>query len=273
MSAAAGPRPGFSVAVIARNEAHTLPRLLASLDQVLARGGDVLVLDTGSDDGTPATARGLGARVEEARDRFASTLGADQAALIESRFARDGEGPLVQRGEPLFNFALAREHAGSLAREDHVLQVDASDEIRALDVDLIDQAIRSPEPRRIEYHLRSGGVSLYVSRFYDRRRMRWEGRVHETLTPRDRGSVPRRDARTLRCADTELLIEHHGDPHKTRRYLAGLALDAIDHPEQPRWLHYLGRELHFHGWHRSAIPVLDAHAARPDTWIAERAAS
>src|SRR5262245_24909497 len=273
MSADGRRRPSFSVAVLARNEAHTLPRLLASLGGVLSRGGDVLVVDTGGDDGTPNVASAAGARVVEAGARFVSPLDADQAALIERRFARDGEGPLVREGEPLFSFGPAREHAGWLAREDHVLQVDASDEILALDVDLVDAAVRSPEPPRLEYRLRSEGMSLYVARLYDRRRMRWEGRVHEALWPRESPSGPGRDARTRRCTDTELLVQHHWDPGKTRRYLAGLALDVTERPEQPRWVHYLGRELHFQAWHRSAIPLLEAHAARPDAWIAERAAS
>lgn len=268
-----GARPGFSVAVVARNEAHTLPRLLASLREVLARGGDVLVLDTGSDDGTPEVARGLGARVMGAGERFVTLLGADQAAMIERRFARDGEGPLVRAGEPQFDFARAREHAGALAREDHVWQLDGSDEVVALDVDALDAAVRSPEPPRLEYRLRQSGLSFYASRLYDRRRMGWAGRVHEALWPRAPGRGAARDAHTQRLADTELLIQHHWDPTKTRRYLAGLALDAIEHPDEPRWLHYLGRELHFHGRHRSAIPVLAAHAARLDAWSTERAAS
>jgi tetratricopeptide (TPR) repeat protein len=241
---------------------------------VLRRGGDVLVLDTGSLDGTADAARRHGARAVEAGGRFAFSLSVSEAALIERRFAVDGEGPLVRPGEPMFDFAAAREHAGGLAREDHVLQVDASDEMLALDVDFLEGTVRESEPPRLEYRLQSGGLSLYVSRLYDRRRTRWEGRVHESLWPRDRrearcGPV----ARTLRCTDTQLLVRHHWDPAKTRRYLAGLALDALEHPEEPRWTHYLGRELHFQGWHRSAIPLLEAHAARPEAWLAERAAS
>ena len=231
------------------------------------------MVDTGSDDGTPEVARRAGARVAEAGDRFVVALGAEEAARIERRFARDGEGPLVQRGEPQFNFGQAREYASSFAREDHILQVDASDELLALDVDVLDATVRSPDPPRVEYRLQSSGLSLYVSRLYDRRCMRWEGRVHEMLWPRDPERKPPHATRTLRCADTELLVRHHGDPRKRRHYLAGLALDVIDHPERPRWTHYLGRELHFQGWHRSAIPLLEAHAARLDAWIAERAAS
>jgi tetratricopeptide (TPR) repeat protein len=267
------PPPRFSVVVIARDEGHTLPRLLGSLAAVLARGGEVLVLDTGSVDGTLDVARRHGARVAESGERFASTLGADAAALVESRFAFRGEGPLVRPGERLFDFAAAREHAGWLARHDHVLQVDASDEVLALDVDFVDAAVGASEPPSLEYRLLLGGVSLYVSRLYDRRRLSWRGRVHEALWPRDTGLGPPPRGRSRRCSDEQLLVRHHWDPGKTRSYVAGLALDVLEHPEQPRWLHYLGRELHARGRHRSAIALLEAHAARTDAWITERSAS
>ena len=40
--------PRFSVVTIVRNEANRLPRLLASLAEFRERGGEVVVLDTGS---------------------------------------------------------------------------------------------------------------------------------------------------------------------------------------------------------------------------------
>jgi glycosyltransferase involved in cell wall biosynthesis len=55
--------PGFSVVVIARDEARTLPRLVRSLAPVLERGGEVLVVDTGSTDDTVRVARRHGCRV------------------------------------------------------------------------------------------------------------------------------------------------------------------------------------------------------------------
>jgi hypothetical protein len=265
--------PGFSIVVIARNEAHTLPRLLGGLGEVLGRGGEVLVLDTGSADGTPDVARRRGARVVEAGDRFASELPADRAALIEHRFALHGEGPLVRPGMRVFDFAAAREHAGALAASDHVMQIDASEEVLVMDVDFLDGIVRAGTAAQIEYRLISEGMSIYARRLYDRRRMRWVGRAHEALWPREPAAGQRREAPVLRCTEAQLLLRHHWDPGKVRPYLAGLALDAIEHPDQPRWLHYLGRELHFHGWHRSAIPLLEAHAARPEAWLAERAAS
>jgi tetratricopeptide (TPR) repeat protein len=263
----------FAVVIVARNEAHTLPRLFASLGPVFRRGGEVVVLDTGSADATVDVARRHGARVEEVGSRFHYALGPDEAACIDLRFACGGEGPLVQSGDLQFDFGAAREYAGSLPHADHVLQFDASDEVLALDLDFIETALRASEPPRIEYGLRVGGLSLYVSRLYDRRRVRWVGRVHEALWPRNPDAGARPAERTLRCSDAELLVRHHGDSGKTRPYVAGLALEAIERPEAPRWAHYLGRELYFRGWYRSAIPVLDAHAARPDAWLTERAES
>ena len=49
-----------------------------------------------------------------------------------------------------------------------------------------------------------------------------------------------------------------------------LALDALEHPDNPRWTHYLGRELHYQGRYRSAIPGLIEHGANEQTGSAER---
>jgi len=50
----------LSVCLIARNEAHNLPRALKSVAGV---AGEIIVTDTGSTDQTPEVAAGLGARV------------------------------------------------------------------------------------------------------------------------------------------------------------------------------------------------------------------
>ena len=63
-------KPLFSVICVVRNESKTLPRLAHSLKEFLGRGGDWVVVDTGSTDGTPEVARGLGARVFEEGDNF-----------------------------------------------------------------------------------------------------------------------------------------------------------------------------------------------------------
>lgn len=262
--------PRFSIVVLARNEARTLPRLVASLCPYRERGGDLLLVDTGSSDETASVARDAGCRVVEAGDRFSATLTASEAAEIERRFARAGEGPLVGAGERTFHFAQARNFAGDLARHDFVLQVDAGDEVLALDVDRLDRHLVEEAVEAFEYEQRYGNAVLQIARFCDRRRYRWEGRVHEISS---RAPVGGAVGSRLRCSEAELLVRHFKDEDKPRPYLAGLALQVLEHPDAARWWHYLGRELLYRGCHRSAIEAFERHTAMGQAWQAERSQS
>ena len=130
--------PRFSVVTIVRNEANRLPRLLASLAEFRSRGGEVLVLDTGSDDGTPQAAEEAGCLVAVEPRRFNGRLNVKQADRIQKAFSRAGEGPFLRAGERLFNFGAARNHAASIARNDFQLAVDGSDLVEAMDLDFLD---------------------------------------------------------------------------------------------------------------------------------------
>src|SRR5262245_33449967 len=124
-----GSAPRFSIVVLTRNEAWALPRLLWNLEEFTERGGEVLVLDTGSTDATAAIAEKRGCRVELVRNQFDAVLDKEQAAEIDRRFARGRERPLVAAGQRLFHFGDARQHAGLLTANRFVLQIDASDEV------------------------------------------------------------------------------------------------------------------------------------------------
>lgn len=263
--------PRFSIVVLARDESRSLPRLATSLRPFLQRGGDLLVVDTGSSDATAGVARDQGCRVVEAGDRFAAMLSASEAAEIDRRFARSGEGPLVRAGERMFHFAEARNFAGDLARDEFVLQLDAGDEALALDIDRIDDCLVADGVEAFEYEQRYGTAVLQIARFCDRRRYRWEGRVHEisSRTPVRAGE----DGTLIRCSPAELLVRHHKDEDKARPYLAGLALQVLDRPDAPRWWHYLGRELLYRRCHRSALEVLELHIAMAEAWQGERSQS
>src|SRR5215470_3038437 len=93
-----GSAPRFSIVVLTRNEARALPRLLWGLEEFIDRGGEVLVLDTGSTDATIAIAQRRGCRVEPVHDQFDTVLDAAQAAEIQRRFAKEEQGPLVTAG-------------------------------------------------------------------------------------------------------------------------------------------------------------------------------
>jgi len=92
----------LALVVIARNEAPRLPRLLDSVRPFVDR---MLVLDTGSNDGTPELARSLGAQVEHftwvddfsaARNRALELAGADWHLVLDAdEWLQEGGGQLV----------------------------------------------------------------------------------------------------------------------------------------------------------------------------------
>ncbi len=260
--------PSFSVVVIARNEAAQLPALFESLGDFLSAGGELVVADTGSDDDTVRVAREAGARVELVGSRFYSVLTATQAADITAKFSRNGEGPLVQTGEVLFDFGRARQFAGQLASNDFVWHIDASDVVLSADFDFLDTEIRSGELNGFDYVLHLGVASFRVIRFFDRRLYRWRGRVHEAPFATGAPTTGRR----VSCSEEQLSLRHHRG-EKTRNYLAGLALDAIEYPSTPRWKHYVGRELYYGGHYHSALAPLREHARAKHAWAIERGAS
>jgi tetratricopeptide (TPR) repeat protein len=266
-------RPAFSIVVVARNEARTLPHLLGSLWPFRERRGDLVLVDTGSQDETAGLARDFGCRVIAAGERFASRLTDGQAERIERRFAREGEGPLATAGQRLFHFARAREWAATRAKHDVIWHLDGSDLVEAFDLDFIDGSIRRGEAGNIGYEVRLDGLSFRTCRFYDRRFDRWEGRAHEGLYPRPEASATDVRAPQLECPAERLAVRHVRRGQKERNYLAGLALEALPRAARPRWLHYLGRELHYLGFHCSAVAALEEHASREDAWLPERSGS
>ena len=245
--------PRFSVVTIVRNEAARLPRLLASLGEFRSRGGEVVVLDTGSDDGTPEVAADAGCRVFVEPRRFNGRLTARQAARIQEAFSRHGEGPFVGAGERLFHFGRARAHASSLASHDFQFAVDGGDVVEAMDVDFLDSIAGSAHAPIVHFEARilnPAGWALEVRDYlYDRRGAKWRGRSHNFLAPLDPGPT----AVSSVLGRDRLLVSHHTDLEKRRGYqVAGTALEALARPGALRWRYFLGRALASTGHHHSA---------------------
>lgn len=267
-------KPRFSIVLICRNEAKTIPRMYASLKEFVARGGDVNICDTGSTDGSPDIARSLGIRVKEVGDKYRHTIDADLAARITERFQAAGEAPPVFAGETYFDFASARNDAASMADCDFVSTMDCDEVMTVLDIDKIDHLIASdPILAHFEYnfifnHDQFGNplVKFIQSKFYNRTRMEWRGIIHELVTPTRGGS------RCLLGEDT-FLLEHFQNQETNRSgYLRGLAVDCFDHPNSDRNSHYFARELWWTGRPFSAAKEFKRHVEM-DTWPAERAES
>jgi hypothetical protein len=245
------------VAVAVRNEAQRLPRLLESLAEFRSRGGEVVVVDTGSEDGTPEVARAAGCRVAIEPRRFNGRLTEKQARRINESFCLAGEGPIAKPGERLFRIARARNFAASLARRSFILTLDGGDTVEAMDVAWIDASIqegRFPAYQFDERVWNSFGWSVELHDcLYDRRLLAWEGRSHNFLAPL-RPAASRPQGRLSRA---QLLVSHHSDLNKPRGYqIAGTALEALRHPGSVRWNYFLGRELLSRGCFQSALPLL-----------------
>jgi len=262
----------FTMVMIARNEAKTLPTLFASLREFMDRGGETVLVDTGSTDGTPELARKLGCTVvDEVGERFMITVDEDTAGKINERFVVDSEPLIVRGGDRLFNFSAARNHSASLASNDMIATLDCDEAYTKLDIDVVQQFIRDGV-EQFEYnfvfsHDEFGAevIKFVQCKFYNRKKMRWVNYVHEILA----GSANR-----IFLGEDVIKLEHwqqHGSDHRTK-YLAGLALDCFMSPDNDRNSHYLARELMWAGRPRSAIKEFERHIAM-DRWLQEKAQS
>jgi len=249
--------PRFSVVTMVRNEARRLPRLIESLSEFRERGGEILVLDTGSEDGTPELARSAGCRVVVEPRRFNGRLSASRAGRLNEAFCRAGEGPFFQTGQRLFDYGRARSHAASLARHDFQLAVDGADVVETMDIDALDAAVQSKRSPLMGFQTRirtrAGWLLEIREYFYDRKRTAWKGRAHNFVSPassRPGSSTELLDPRQLR-------VSHHTDFEKARdQQLAGAAIEALADPSSHRWRYFLGRDLGGRRAHRSAMELL-----------------
>ncbi len=260
----------FSVLVIARNEEKTLPRLLRSLDGFMSKGGDVVVVDTGSTDNTVRIAQSYACNVFEEGDRFLKTISHPLAYQINRKFVADDEAPVVQPEDKLFDFAAARNFAASMAKCDMVSWADADEVFTKLDLDKISERIASGV-EAFRYHFvfshdqfGNPAIKFIQSKFYNRRKQEWVGIVHEVLQG---------DARIEDLPEDIFLLEHWQNPETNRTgYLKGLALDCYLNPSKDRQSHYFGREMVWTGRPKSAIKELLRHVDM-NGWPSERAQS
>jgi len=263
----------FSVVVIARNELKTLPRLLTSLEGFQKNGGEIVVVDTGSTDGTPAMARGRGCKVIEVGDKFVFKI--DSGALVKEINTHFGveDDPIVAVGDSTFDFAAARNFAAELAACDMIAMPDCDEIYTCLNFDVINHMIASGVDQ-LHYnfvfsHTADGRRELQFrhSKFYNRKKMRWHGVTHEILKPSTQPI-----AESFVGEDT-ILLEHFQN-HETPRgqYMKGLAVDCFRNQDNDRNAHYLARELYYTGRYKSAIKLFERHVEMP-SWQPERARS
>lgn len=262
-------KPKFSIVLIAKNEANTLPRLFDSLEDFKQRGGEVCLLDTGSKDSTIEIARKWGAKIYTGQ--FSREIHEDVARKINQKYLVDKEPPIVEKGYNLFNFSAARNFINKMASNDMVCTLDADEAYTKFDIDKINEAIDQGYTQ-FEYqfvyahdHFGKPTIQFIQSKFFDRRKAQWEGIVHEVVT----GST------NLKYLDESVIkLEHYQEPNKPHRggYLPGLALDCFENQNKDRQSHYFARELMYSGRWASAIKEFKRHLTF-NGWPAERAQS
>lgn len=266
-------KPNFSIVLIVKNEEKTLPRMLDSLKSFKDRGGEIVICDTGSTDTTAQIARDAGCIVDEVKDKFVFIIDSKTARAINSKFS-SGEGDIVQEGDKLFNFSAARNHAASLAANDIISNQDADEVYTKLDIDrickLIDEGYDQFEYNFVFSHdnFNRPLIQFLQSKFYNRKKLKWTGIVHEVLFPTVSGNIKR-----LVLGEDILKLEHWQN-HETPRghYLRGLALDCFTHQDNDRNSHYFARELLWNDKPKSAIKEFKRHIGM-NRWDAERAQS
>jgi len=263
-------KPKFSVALIAKNEALTLPRMINSLKEFQERGGEIWVLDTGSTDNTIEVAKELGCKVEAVGDKFRINIDEDLSNKVNAKFMVDGEEPVVKAGDSLFDFGSARNYIATFPENDMVAMPDCDEIYTKIDIDKLDSVI-SEGFEQLEYefvfsHDAVGNpvIKFKHCKFYDRRKMKWGGIIHEVL------SGP---AKRTYLGEDVIKLEHYQNVATNRSgYLKGLAIDCYNHPEKDRNSHYFAREMFYLGRHKSAIKEFEKHISM-NGWGTEAAQS
>lgn len=230
------------VYAICKNEEQFVGRWMDSMSEA----DQVVVLDTGSVDGTVAKLRARGAQVT------------------------------VEEITP-WRFDTARNRSLELVPEDADICVctDLDEVFRPGWRTALEKAWR-PGTGQVTYRYTwsfnpdgTEGVVFWYEKIHARKGFRWTHPVHEVLSwvgPGQPGPT---------AVASNIHLDHHPDPTKSRgQYLPLLELSVAEDPEDDRNAHYLGREYLYRGRWDDCITALKRHLALPRAvWRDERAAS
>lgn len=260
----------FTVALIARNERKTLPKLLDSLSEFQERGGEILLLDTGSTDDTAEYARSRGVKVIEVGKKYLNVITKEKAEMINALFVKDGEDKIVFENDTLFDFSSARNHIASLASNDMICMPDCDEAYSKMDLDKVIEAIENGATQ-LEYnfvfsHDAEGNevIKFKHCKFYNRKNLKWVGIIHEVLSG---------EGNRVFLDESIIKLEHWQNQETNRSgYLKGLALDCFLNPTNDRNSHYFARELFYHNKYLSAMAEFKRHLTL-NGWSTERSES
>jgi glycosyltransferase involved in cell wall biosynthesis len=217
------PRPGLSVCMIVRDEARTLNRCIASLEDL---PDEICILDTGSTDDTVSLARALGAHV-----------------VVDTSF-NDEHGLIC-------DFGAARNTSLKMARNSWILHIDA-DEV------LIDGSHSHIRTQMAEDDVLSVAVAV-ISGVYEFPAIRlfrkhpfhqFDGIVHECIA-HPVGVATNRSIKIINYPDKL------GKETSIERDLRLCSLGMERFPRDSRYVEYLARALKRAGRYSEAVAVYD----------------
>jgi len=158
--------------MIVKNERDFLNACLKSVVDLIGLT-DLVVVDTGSTDGTRQIAVEFGARV------------------FDFKWIDD--------------FSAARNFAAEQAQNDWVLCVDADEEVVEIDKDVIRKFINDPKKVGSVERIDTANMStFFFNRLYSRRLYRFEGTIHEQIKPLDEAGAP------VVSYEIPILLNHYG---------------------------------------------------------------
>lgn len=222
----------ISLCMIVKNEEEVLARCL---DSVRGLADEVVIVDTGSSDGT----KEIAARYTDQVYDF----------------------PWVD------DFAAARNASFSHATGDFILWLDADDVLEEKEWEkwrmLKDTLEPDTDVVMAPYHVAFDRNDEPSFTYYRERLIRngrgfvWQGRVHEVITPR--GSIRYTDAAVCHRK------LHAGDPERNLRIFEGMLArgEALDDRQQ----YYYARELYYHARYAEAAAQLEDWLRRGTGWI------
>jgi len=269
-----GP-PSFSIVLIAKDEAKSLPNLLKSLEEFKARGGETLLVDTGSTDDTVKIAEDWGVIVEKVGPKFIHKLDALKAKEINDTFIVRGEEPIVVEGDSYFDFGEARAYAMMKAKNDYVCCPGCDEVFTTLNLDKVEEYIaKGYTQMRVDYIWSRTSDGQPDRRFYrdaylfNRKKWHWVGCIHETVVE---NVAPEK---WIELPTNVVLVNHYQihQASRTNRDLVGLAISCLNEPDNDRHAHYFARELMFKKRYRSAVQQFMRHADL-NKWDLERGQS
>ena len=230
------------VYAICKNERRFVDRWMDSMSEA----DRVVVLDTGSDDGTPEALRARGAEV---------------AVEIISPW----------------RFDAARNRSLELVPEDADICICTDlDEVFHPGWRAALESAWTPGTSQASYRYTwsftpegKEGVVFWSEKAHCRHGWRWVHPVHEVLRWTGEGRPG------PKVAAEGVQLDHHPDSGKSRaQYLPLLELAVEEDPSDDRNVHYLGREYMYRGRWDDCIRTLERHLAMPSaSWRDERAAS